>query len=392
MKHFNQYFTLEQFKEIYTYQNSPKEIDDEWRKNHDKLMNQGILPALDNFLKDYNKEVGLRKITNETGHRTNFGHFWNNYIDQNKKEIYEGEYLRELDTFIHKTLFYTVYHSGAEPATEVAIQDKYTKFTDTVNSGNFEKFNMSDSHYCFGCGENFCMEVKGWQPQFIKRSLDYNHKLQYTVAEPCAVEPIIELSVNFSSGRLLLSDWFRIPQFTNAVDDNHKNDVNSSLGRINLTKYHAENFNFIAAPSSGSPYIFQQGDKLVFAQVDEDKPSFKKFTSNYTDHGRINSGLRAITIIDEDQLLAIMTKQLGEEDAKKALENYLEENDYEITRVTVTPGTYQFKFSGDCYKFKENLIATGNKEDKFPKAIEPFLIVQNLNLILDNKPKKPKMK
>jgi hypothetical protein len=381
MKPFNEYFPLTDFLKLHDHENSPGDIDEAWRKKHATILSDTLLPALRLFLTDYKTEHGLPELQNETGHRTNFGSFWNQFIQPtvNSKKLEDYQIESELDLMISKTLFNATYSHDKDNITPETIQKNYDKFINDITLGNFSRYNLSDCHYCFGCGENFCMEIKQWQPQLIQRTFTDNHKLSYAPATPCPIEPLIELNVNFPTGELLISDWFRIPPFTTAVDDHYKNDVNSSFGRANLTKYHAENFNFIASNSYGMPAILQKGDKLLFGDIDEE---VFHCPAAYTNQGRVNSGLRAITIIDKKQLIDIVSVTVGMEEATNMVNDYIKEHHREINHINVTPGDYKFKFSGDCYKLQDELKKEKTPE-KIPKNLTPFLIVENTNPALN---------
>lgn len=413
MENFNKYFTFEQFmviaeSSLYNTMNKDKTPID-----IPQLKKGSLLIAIHDFLYDYNKENSLAPIANSTGHSTNFGYFWNNFINNNinKKGYTKEENLKadsiELGQLLSKELFFPFYVNkndikkiDEEPE---FWRNRYTELIGKINEGNFEHYMLPDSSYCFECGTNFKLEFKQWNPQLIEMVLVHKDenwmkdKYEYNPAPDCAVPNKISLEVEFTSGKLLITDWWRIPQFTKIVDPkdvyDEKDDVNCSLGRINQAKRYANNFNFISTPSGGMPNIFKNGNDIIIGNYDEDDRSknLKTFEKKYDNIGRVDCQLRAITVIDYDQLVKLlMLENNTKDEVEKIIKEYMENNKREIINMEVKPGKYTFEFSGKHHNLKKHI------EENLPSAITPFLILKDTdsynNTIKNTVNKKSKVK
>lgn len=418
MKHFNEYFSFDQFMKVVNATiEKRKEKETNYNPNietpYDLIRHNNLLVPIHNFLQDYNKEYGLLPIENGVGHSVNLSYFWDNFRENNinKKGYTKEENIkfdsRELGQLLSKELFFPFYINEKDIISEEFWQERYTTLANQLNEGNFEHFRLPDSCYCFECGANFKLELKNWQPQLLEMVLVHEdqdwwkNKYEYNPAPECAVPHIVNLEVEFPSGNLLVTDWFRMEEFTNTVDlkgaFDDKYDVNCALGRIEQSTHYAKDFNFISTPGGGMPNIFKNGNSIIVGNYDEEDNSseVKKFKKSYKKSGRVDCMLRAVTIIDSDQLIKILSINSDTDTATQLLDSYMKKNKDEIKKLTVTPGTYIFEFSGDHYNLKNHT------EEKFPESIIPFVIVQEKeeylkahSLEASNKPvsKKVKMK
>ena len=79
---FKDYFSLEQFEELFHFNNtSDTNVDKAWRKKYQDLNDKNFNDPLMKFLTDYRDTQGLKKINFSEGHSTNFGYAWNNFVE-----------------------------------------------------------------------------------------------------------------------------------------------------------------------------------------------------------------------------------------------------------------------------------------------------------------------
>lgn len=208
--------------------------------------------------------------------------------------------------------------------------------------------------------------------------------------DPCFLDDIIELNLNFTSGELLISDWFRLDEFTSVVDEQNKFNLSSSKGRSDSTKRYADLFNFAFIHlGNNSPSVFQSNDSLVVDMTDGAASSKKRYKMNdlpCEEVGSICTDLWGAAIIDKQQLLYILETKLGN-DATKALDDYIASND--VLQVKVSPGEYTLRFGGKYWTFN-----TKSKLEKEPhmksNGIEQFF---TLTKTTSNQPQaKPRFK
>lgn len=430
MKPFNTYLREKDFQAVFNFLTDKTKSENMHSEKY-RTLAKPLWKALDEFLKEYKKENYLGAILHSESHTTNPSSFWNKYMEDqitNRQEIYN-----ELDILFSKAMFYTIMDAEykvekANDSTEHnpniennannlkterlnASSLAYTLWCEQVDKGDFRSFILPDSSYCFCCGERFCMEVKGWQPKFLSiefTNVNGKSKMNYVEPKTCFGNSVEHLEIQFTTGELLVSDWFRIAEFTKVTQEDF--DVNSTQGRVLQVKYLLENFNFLSIPSTGSADIFKHGNCFAFGNYDEEY-GIPDDTSSYTDEeldaimeaqsdevtdgnhtykslGYVNSGLRNVTIIEKEQLIAVVAKHEDiNNDLEKAtaiVEEYLKENSYEIKKLKVKPGTYTVSFSGNWYDFNKQL----NDSEKFSPNFEPyFTLKNNLELTKTNKPK-----
>lgn len=412
MNPFNTYLREKDFQAVYNFL-TDKTKNENMHSEKYRTLAKPFWKSLHNFLQDYKKENYLGPIVNGESHVTNPSSFWNKYMEGKVTNL--QEVTNELDVLFSKAMFYTI--MDAERKAEDTKQDPaklaYDMWTAQVDKGDFRSFILPDSSYCFCCGERFCMEVKGWQPKFL--AIEWSNengksKMNYVDPKTCFGNNIEHLEVEFKTGELLVSDWFRIPEFSKVTEEDF--DVNSTQGRVAQVKYLLENFNFLSIPSTGSADIFKHGNCFAFGNYDEEYGILDD-SSGYTDEeleaimkaqsdevtdgdhtykslGYVNSGLRNVTIIEKDQLIAVVAKHESVdndlEKAKEIVEEYLKENSYEIKKLKVKPGNYTVSFCGNWYDFNKNL----KDSEKFSPNFEPYFTLKNNQEL--TKTKKPKMK
>ena len=221
MKEFKEYFSLEQLQILLGSKNKYDEVGP-------------LHEALDKFLVE-NKL--MKPFTNHKTHKTNFGFYWENYLN-NKTEDYQKE--RVLSDIIDKYLFMRVF-------CEEDIEKAYEGLNTKINQGNFQPFDLMDSLYDFESGEDFKLVLKNWEPSLVKfiPGATLQDRARFELAQEEVVQKVIEAQIEFKTGNLIIADWFKIEEFTKKVDDHNEFDVNCEKGRIGQARYYLDKFNFI---------------------------------------------------------------------------------------------------------------------------------------------------
>lgn len=318
MKPFNHYFSLQKFQKL--YESKPINFDD-------------LFLALDNFFGDNNL---LKPFTNHDTHRTNFGYYWEKYLNKNIED-YEKKHL--FDNIIAKTIFY----GKINLQNSDDIEKSYMKLINKVNSGNFNAFDLSDEFYDFESGKNFNIEIQNWEPTLFESKI-VNNEIVLEIAKPEPIQKLLNLSIEFKTSELIIADWFKIKEFTQLVDKNiNKFDINSSKGRMELSQYYLDNFNFIYTTSWNDSTVFKHKDTFIFAR-DTD---FFEFPKEYKNKGKVDKELRALCIIEKQHLINLL-------DNPKLVDDYLAEYDSSIVKLKIKPGIYNFTISSDPNLLKEN--------------------------------------
>lgn len=355
MKQFQEYFSIDNYKEIYGQR--IKDI------NTDK-----VYEALDLFF----RENGILKpFTNHKTRKTNFGHALTNYLDNNFKE-YEKK--RVLEGFLNNSIY-------SLATSNKSLDETYNILVDLVNKGNFHPFDLSGDIYDFESGERFYMSVTNWEPTLVtyipgKKLTDRG---RFEVASEESIDKVIERQIEFKTGNLIVADWIKIKEFTDLVDATNKFDINSEKGRIEQAQFYLDNFNFIHSTAWSSSDIYQDGDTFVFVQPNDEL----NLPSSYKHKGHVYKELRAISIIEKEQLI----KLIGNEEI---VNKYLNDSTNDYVKLKVKPGVYSFTLSSGPEFIKEsfkNLNSSQHDENKDKinnllkdENFKPNLILQSLSL------------
>lgn len=363
MKEFKEYFPIEELEKIIHSKNKYEQPS-------------SLHEALDKFLTENQL---LKPFTNHKTHRTNFGYYWESYLNNNNKmEDYQKE--RVLSGIIDKFLFMRVFY-------EEDIQKAYEILNTKINQGNFQPFDLMDSLYDFESGEDFKLVLKNWEPSLVRYipGKTLQERARFELAPEEEVKKVLEAQIYFKTGHLIVADWFKIDEFTQKVDqDKYSFDVNSAKGRVQQAQYYLDNFNFIHTSAWSDSYGYQKDGLFVFTSYDEDFNPPKGFQ----ELGRVDKELRAISIIEKEQLI----KLVGSE---KKVDDYLKEYSNCILELQVTPGTYTFTLSSSPELIKEEMakiesvqLEENQKEVQKllkKKHFQPNLIMQKLDIKLQNK-------
>jgi hypothetical protein len=385
--------SYEDFKDYIIFNDNSRKDDScnwhnvKWRQEDQKKRDKTFWTPLNNFLKDLLVNKQLEKVIYGEGHNSFFSNAWNQLI-------VNGKFIdnNELDSTFYQAVNIIIENFKDEPLTEDFIKNKYEKFTQRFTQGNFANFELgSDVCKCHECGQSMLLNFKDWQPSYQVFKTMPDGTLNYKELVPpknCLDKSITELKVNFPTGELLIADWFRIPEFTDTVEYNgedkysQERSINYATGRVKSTTDYAEKFNFISVSvGNSSPRIFKQKNTLVFGrgEYDEEKDC-EIVPKNFVEKGYVCTDLWAVTIIDKQTLIDIVSKAKGE-DATEIVEGYLQ-TEYGGNTIKVKPGEYTFKFHGNYYEFDKYL-----NDDNAPKDVEKFLIVSKSEVPLDNKKK-----
>lgn len=355
MKIFQEYFSIEDYKEIYAQEIKNINLDKAYESLHLFFKENDI----------------LKPFTNHKTHRTNFGYAFDKYLN-NTFEDYEKK--RVLEGLMSKS-FYFISSSNR------TLEESYNILMERVNTGNLHPFDLSGDVYDFESGKRFDISITNWKPTLVtyipgKKITDRG---RFEVVHEESIDKVIERQIEFKTGNLIVADWFKIQEFTDLVDKDNKFDVNSEKGRIEQAQFYLNNFNFIHSTAWNSSDIYQDGDTFVFVQPNDEL----NLPSSYKHKGYVYKELRAISIIEKEQLIEL----LGNEEI---VNNYLKESKHDYVKLKVKPGIYSFTLSSgpefirESFEKLDSAQTEVNKEQintlLKDKNFKPTLILQSLSL------------
>lgn len=359
------------FENYITKENLQNIIDAKHEEN--KIFNKAIAEnftiPFSLFLTDLNNNNQLSTIENSEGHETIFSYHWNRFV-KDKEEINN-----RISSFLEPFLFKITYN-------QADIDETYSSLIEKINSGNFKYYELyHDICSCERCSQKMILSIENWKLKFsifekkLDGSCDYSH---FTKPEDCLPNMNYQLDVNFPSGELLITDWIRIPDFTNHVEvppDKRYTDfsLNHLLGRKNTTQHYAENFNFIFVSLSNikADAYLDNGNLVIGCEnYNEESGDFDEI-KDLELVSSICTDLWGATIIDKQQLIQILIDATG--DAEKAnimVQDYIDEY-LDGKTVKVEPGNYSLSFNPDFENFKD-------LDETYSKKMEAYFTVSKL--------------
>lgn len=237
------------------------------------------------------------------------------------------------------------------------LEAGYELFIGQMDQGTIHFFSTSCEDAI--SGDSFQLDLNDWVPSFFTyggRSLNDTTRVPATVLE---YNPISTVEVEFTTGNMLIADWFRIQKFTEMTRDSDKISINFSQGRSEAALFYAS-LGFVSVIlGNSSPSLWQRGNAFVIgrsADVDEE-------VTEGLLHGSVTTDLWATTIIDRAKL----EEMVGVE----AVAAYLDEED--VKTFQLTPGTYKLTFSGDYEKFASLYTPTFDIT-----GIDPFFVLEKI--------------
>lgn len=356
--------------------------------------------ALNNF---------LSPIVYSDDHTTNFSYAWNHLINQTIDEDNKHYIDNDIKYFVEKLVIYNARIRKSESVTSEILQSSFNDFINFMNKGDFGTYCTPEGE-CFNCGARLSIKFKDWTPTFyefkeIANPDDYLkkvpenspasflNKMDYFPAEKCFTEFTQVKNIEFKTGNLLISDWFKLEEFTKNVEVNgniHHFNINCAKGRSEAFEHYLKQ-NFISIHSYSGLDMYSltnedMKDAFVFGKVDYNKNEDGEISHHdYKLEKTVNSGLRATTIIEKETLVDIVNKSLNDlEKSKELVNQYIKEHKYELITRKVQPGEYTLVFD---LKRKDlnDLLFPVNIPDDLNASI--FLYPKNLTPSLNQKPK-----
>lgn len=331
---FRNFYKLETYKQLVDLEKEEKSKEN---PNYEIIFKEkeNFENAIVEYLKERSKLGLLKEPENLGNHYSNLLVAWSNLINRKLTDFDEQQIKNTFERLIEPSVMSIIYSKE-----EVNINEKYEDLVKKINDGNFLPTDLQSDSECFECAQRIKLCAKDWNFKIATLKLNENKKYEYKLIDDCIEEKLYEVKVNFSTGELLIADWFRIKEFTEQVEYNkdHKDvSINASLGQIKSTQ-HAANLGFVTVHVGNScPTIFEKDGNFIFGREEEEGK-----VTGYNDNGMVCTDLWNVTIIDKQKLIEIVAEKLGEEKAITTVEKYITEND--MHKFSVTPGEYTIGF------------------------------------------------
>jgi hypothetical protein len=348
------------------------------REAYQKMRTEIMAPAVIGFLKQLREDGKLERIANAEGRAFYFLNAWNGWFDNSEdfQEYPDHTFRAIANQFDHRAIFRPVYQgrkdieAGADP--ETVWKAAYAQVIETMNKGDFPYWDSSGSITCTRTDEHLALDIEGWK--ITLGGYDKNYDF-VPFSAPAQEIGIVEHAFEVKTGNLLIADWFRIDEFSKAVDDYDGPSINSEKGRIMQALHYAEKHGFLSVSVGNTcPRVFSVDGTLVIGRCDDDEVEDASL-------GMVCTDLWWATIIERERLVEIVAQSVDSEKAEQLVADYLAEHDL-ITEVKVEPGTYHLYFDGDRGEFHNKF----HSDDLDLGEIEPMFVLSNRKLELSEKP------
>ncbi|HEY6437863.1 MAG TPA: hypothetical protein VIY47_14830, partial [Ignavibacteriaceae bacterium] len=190
--------------------------------------------------------------------------------------------------------------------------------------------------------------------------------------------------ITFKTGDLLISDWFRIDEFTEATKIFDLFDIESADGRQKQAACYMNELGFISVNTGNlNPSIYQKNGVLSFcSSADSEDYDYDSNPKEFKKIGNVDTELWNVTIIDKQQLIDIISIT-NPEKAKELVDRYIQKYSENIVQVKVNPGTFYLYHHGDHYLMEKEFHAPALS---MPESLTPSLLLSDHKLELTPRP------
>lgn len=311
-----------------------------WREQYQTMLHELWEPALAAYFHDLFRAGLIKPIARSEGYENGFLIAWNAVARMRGEEHHVRDIIR---FFAHPLIFHATYSPDEtpDPGPDL-VRERYEALLKRVERGTFSRYDLSDGDPCFRTGRRLHVHFENWQGSLFVSDSNYNR----VPAPALPPEGVQSATLEVRGNELLAADWFRIEEFTKEVDLGLEGErLTYAWGRENITRHYAK-LGFVSVPLGNcSPQLLQKDDLLVVGRVDDE------MDNAYDDLGSVCTDLWAVTLIEKSRLIDIVARTLPRALAAAKVENYLQNEARDITRIEVTPGTYHLYFVGHYPRF-----------------------------------------
>lgn len=196
-------------------------------------------------------------------------------------------------------------------------------------------------------------------------------------AVPVAPPTVRETELQLKTGNLLVSDWFRIKEFTSLTKGKHIS-LESRQGIEESARHLAAQFGVVSVCVDNTyPGVFQAGDQVIVGSHYEDDG---EIPARFSAIGSVCTDVWAATFVEYENLVELAGRSLPDT-AKEVVDAYLAEPVVarHTHRLTVEPGTYYLYHFGDFEDFPEMAKKSGSELDS--GHITPFFVLSRARLL-----------
>lgn len=349
------------------------------RQAYWSLLREVFAPALQGYLLALRDQGILQPIQGGDGHRIGFMERWNAMVATGLGDLGADEarwaWQTITDRFAHHFAFNATYpaklaREKGEDA-DTLHRSGYEGMVAGVDGGRIEWWQMSSEAQCRVDDVRYKLDVDGWRIRLGR--IDISANGAFIEIAPIAPPVIEAFEVEFRTGELLVADWFRIPEFTEATEAVRGGtaSINSANGTVAMTAAYLRELGFVSVcVGNTSPDVLAVDGTLTFGHVDEDRE--EGWPEGVQKLGDTCTDLWWVTIIERAKLVEIVARTVGAEEAERKVAEYLAEEGYGLTQLTVEPGRHHLYFHGESEEFNEGFHSP---DLAIPDGVEPMFVL-----------------
>jgi hypothetical protein len=311
-------------------------------------------------------KAGLIKPLDEGKAHTIIGEIWPKLIESGWDALPDYRH-RDLSETLASTMHKPRRH--VQGNREDTPKEIATALLADINAGNLPLSAGGELFTNFNDGVRLHVEMKDWQPVLRERSRDGEQMMP----KPSADGKVLQTTVNFPSGKVLVADAIRVGNLGQALSDYRQNlglNINYQWHRILRTVLCAHTFNTvdIAMGDDGPGLVRADGDSTVFAGYDsEGFPEIANVCHDYW----------GTTMIDRDVLVQMASSDdKSVDEIQSEIDDWLAASQFH-TQIEMPAGTWNLYFDDDRETLNAELRKAGidaPEDTRFVLSQEPLAL------------------
>jgi hypothetical protein len=234
-------------------------------------------------------------------------------------------------------------------ARQLPVEVAYADLIGRANAGTLEWFEADSREECGTTGEQVYFELSNWAPRLGTVDASTGER-DLRPLRPIPRPSVIHQRIPVPSGELLIADWFRIPAFTEAVEDPAKKaceySINNEAGCARYTAWCAKQGFMSVFVGDGSRSIIERDGHLLIADIDEDgelgePPVEGRFA------GSVCNDLWWTSAIDRQVLTDIIARSVPRVEAERLVEDMVQTQHSDVTTLKVPKGVLHVYHTAD---------------------------------------------
>jgi hypothetical protein len=345
-----------------------------------KAIREHFEPAFGGFLRELRNHGALAPIQGAEGHKIRFIDAWNAFAAGPESPEDDRHALNMLAHYLgHRIVFKALFRRGKDDV-PMPAEEARAAIVARANPGNFSWLDHIEEQTDLVTGERYYVDIRGWRASVGSAGDDG----ELVPIAPIETPLVRHLEFDVRGTELLAADWFRIEEFTKAVDDElvQRYSLNCEEGSFRVTEEYVKKGVISVLVGNSCPNVFVGDDAIMIGNlVEEDADEEEQAVVSPISLGYICTDLWRASFIEYDRLVEIVSKRAGDR-AKDVVDAYLEEHQGNFLRVPIEPGHYHLYFGTDLDAFPERFKSP---ELDFP-GIAPLMVISKNELRPEEKP------